>query len=558
MDRFRPCLAGLIWLALGSIAIADTYYVDVNAAGGGDGSQLAPYQTIQAAINAASTGDTIEIAAGSYQQGQLTCSKGLTLRGAGSSATILDGDDTNRILYADAISGVLTIEAMTLTNGRSSVGQGGGLYLRNGTVTIQDCVISNHTAEDSDSDATGGAILASQVNLTLTRCVISGCSVSAPGGIDGFAHGGALYCYEGTTSLEDCELTGNTSTWNGGAIEGNNTTLTVSGCTFQDNQATGFAGGALELINCGGAIITRARFLGNQANAESGAVDLYSSSATIENCLFAGNLTTLNTAGVAVTTDSGATATLRHCTIAGHSGAAAVLVRSGTSLDIVNSILWDNSSGAFSSAGTLTVTYSDVEGGQAGTGNIDSDPLFVDSANGDYRLGTGSPCIDAGTTISDPPETDLEGDPRNVDGDSDSTATPDLGCDEFDLLVSMSGTRETGQTVHFDAMAPPAFEDHFVQIFFSLTNGSDSGGLTVPNSGGQKLMLDVDALFSEMLALSAYFRVQLDASGSGSTDDVVIPAGAPTGVSLYFAGLSWDLGAPGAFDFTPTQEIVLQ
>lgn len=40
--------------------------------------------------------------------------------------------------------------------------------------------------------------------------------------------------------------------------------------------------------------------------------------------------------------------------------------------------------------------YSDIQGGWSGIGNINADPLFVDTANGDYRLQGGSPCIDAG------------------------------------------------------------------------------------------------------------------------------------------------------------------
>ena len=51
-------------------------------------------------------------------------------------------------------------------------------------------------------------------------------------------------------------------------------------------------------------------------------------------------------------------------------------------------------------SGSLTVTYSDIQGGYTGTGNIDSDPLFVDAANGDYYLQPASPCIDAGDPTS--------------------------------------------------------------------------------------------------------------------------------------------------------------
>ncbi len=45
---------------------------------------------------------------------------------------------------------------------------------------------------------------------------------------------------------------------------------------------------------------------------------------------------------------------------------------------------------------SIEVTYSDIEGGWAGEGNIDANPLFVSPDNSDYHLQSDSPCIDAG------------------------------------------------------------------------------------------------------------------------------------------------------------------
>jgi hypothetical protein len=83
-----------------------------------------------------------------------------------------------------------------------------------------------------------------------------------------------------------------------------------------------------------------------------------------------------------------------------------------------------------------TVSYSNVQGGHAGAGNIDADPVFADA---DYRLGSGSPCIDAGdnTAVTEP--TDLDGNPRLLDdGCTDDTGNPpddapyvDMGAYEF-------------------------------------------------------------------------------------------------------------------------------
>jgi len=74
---------------------------------------------------------------------------------------------------------------------------------------------------------------------------------------------------------------------------------------------------------------------------------------------------------------------------------------------LVNCILWNDSPNEI--GGSVTATYSDIQGGWAGTGNIDADPLFADPRNGDFHLtwtnfpiqdSTMSPCIDAGDPSS--------------------------------------------------------------------------------------------------------------------------------------------------------------
>jgi parallel beta-helix repeat protein len=68
-----------------------------------------------------------------------------------------------------------------------------------------------------------------------------------------------------------------------------------------------------------------------------------------------------------------------------------------SSLTVLNCILWDDSpEEIYSEGGDPVVVYSDVQGGWAGEGNIDDDPLFVDPENNDFGLLPDSPCIDAG------------------------------------------------------------------------------------------------------------------------------------------------------------------
>ena len=81
---------------------------------------------------------------------------------------------------------------------------------------------------------------------------------------------------------------------------------------------------------------------------------------------------------------------------------------------VVNSILWSLTTPLDVRDGsTLAVTYSDVQSGTPGEGNIAADPLFRSPAWDDYRLQEESPCVDSGTPQGAPPD-DLKGIPRPI------------------------------------------------------------------------------------------------------------------------------------------------
>ena len=100
------------------------------------------------------------------------------------------------------------------------------------------------------------------------------------------------------------------------------------------------------------------------------------------------------------------------------------------SATVINTIIWGNTANGLPdtiSSGSVSVSYSDIEGGWTGTGNISSDPQFVmpgywsnnGTANigddywvpGDFHLKAASPCIDSGTS-SGAPSIDIEGTSR--------------------------------------------------------------------------------------------------------------------------------------------------
>ena len=78
---------------------------------------------------------------------------------------------------------------------------------------------------------------------------------------------------------------------------------------------------------------------------------------------------------------------------------------------ITNSIFWNDSpEEIFTDFRPPEISFSDVEGGWPGEGNIDLDPFFVAGDRGDPRLRWRSPCIDRG----DPDSTDSDGTRRDM------------------------------------------------------------------------------------------------------------------------------------------------
>jgi hypothetical protein len=97
---------------------------------------------------------------------------------------------------------------------------------------------------------------------------------------------------------------------------------------------------------------------------------------------------------------------------------------------MANSIWWGNEAGELYPGST--VTFSNIQGGYPGVGNIDADPLFVNPAGDNYRLTAGSPCIDAGSNEAAAGIlTDLDGNLRLWNGDDIPEAEVDMGAYEY-------------------------------------------------------------------------------------------------------------------------------
>ena len=210
--------------------------------------------------------------------------------------------------------------------------------------------------------------------------------------------------------------------------EGADTVL--DGFTITGGDASGGGG----MRNSGSSpTVTNCIFSGNSAGSGGGGMYNFISNPTVTNCIFSGNSAGTVGAGMLNLIDSRPTVT--NCTFSGNTA-----VSSGGGIGNLNSnptltncVVWANTPDQFN--GTASVSYSNVQGGWPGTGNIDANPLFVDPDNDDFRLMPGSPAIDAGNNWGVPiDENDFDEDgilcelfPVDLDGN------PRFNADEADF-----------------------------------------------------------------------------------------------------------------------------
>ena len=233
---------------------ASVYYVDGTTGGNGTSWPQA-FETIANAVTAAEPGDEIWVKAGTYAiSSQIQVDKAVGIYGgfagdetersqrdwAGNTTTI-DGQDSTRILL---ITKEPTIDGFTLTNGRSSVGWGGGAVSIGGlgsqdkTATISNCIISGNTAYANSISAYkgGGAIFVELGDPVFVNCLITNNSTNA--------YGGAVNMYSGSPEFINCTISKNTALEGGGLyLQGVGTTLDAEfyNCIVWGNTGTSSA-----------------------------------------------------------------------------------------------------------------------------------------------------------------------------------------------------------------------------------------------------------------------------------------------------------------------------
>lgn len=271
-----------------------------------------------------------------------------------------------------------------------------------------------------------GAIRCFSLSGAATIVTIDGICIQNGNGMSG--HGGGINnTLQATLGVFNCTFRNNTASQGGGINNYHSASqLTIVNCLFENNSASTYGGGVYCMSDH--TDIARSVFQGNTAGYGGGGVGCRGSEAYISNSLFWGNTTYspswTGSRGGGIAIWGGANATATNCTIYGNQATykGGAIYCENSSMAVWNSIIRANSFGVynrqvFSMESSTSIQYSDVELGLHETPwdptCIDEDPTFSNPASGDFRLKSGSPCIDKGN--NDAPnilDADLAGYPR--------------------------------------------------------------------------------------------------------------------------------------------------
>ncbi len=394
---------------------------------------VGPGDSLQAAIDLASQGDTVLVEPGVYGEA-IVIDKRLELRALqAAGVTTIDASGTGQpVVRLIAGAEDTELHGFTITGGSGS--EGGGVAAGFERLSVFDCIVAGNVAT-----VDGGGLHAAQ-GVVLERCVFRRNRAGGRGG-------GVAICGMQAFRIEDTQFVSNHAGSDGGglSVEVDIPTVTttcseVRRCGFVDNLSLGDGGGAAVsyAANGFGFVLGILQFT---------------------NDLFLRNTAAGVGGGLGLLGGSQAAAFVDHCNLLDNSASSGggLCVGPGLPTDVANTIVRGNQPDQIADTGPVEVGASNVEGGLPsvpGFPNLDVDPAFADAARDDFHLTAGSPCRDAGASaLGSAVARDLDGDPRPFGSERD------IGLDEFHPHLYALGEAQAGAELSLRIVGVPGDGD---------------------------------------------------------------------------------------------------
>jgi hypothetical protein len=308
------------------------------------------------------------------------------------------GSDTNLVSYC-------YFEGGKAQGTDSREYRGGAIVCYNSNIIVNHATFRNNQGIGNSVLAGGGAIYVTGPSY----CIIEDSHFENNSGIGQDTNGGALLIINAPkTTVRRCSFVNNAADFGGAlAVWGGGL---ITNCVIDSNRARYQGGGIYLSIDTGPAEIRQNKIrknwtydVGAWIGHGGGGIYIWKrGTVQIHHNLIIGNSTVMYGGGLNCY-DS--TPLIYNNTVYGNTASAGAggLRSYFANPTGFNNIFWNNAS-TEEISGDFKCTYSDIQGGYSGTGNINANPLFINSAAENFYLQDKSPCIDAGdpNSPSDP------------------------------------------------------------------------------------------------------------------------------------------------------------